>query len=346
MKVKTMCKLIANILTILLILGAQGALAQDYILKFGLLGPEGSSWADMAYKFKDIARERTHGKVSIKVYPGGSMGDEPELVQKLRLGQLQAAGLTAMGISKIAPETMVISLPFLFNDYNEIDYVLEKTKKLFSKIFEEKGFVFMGWTEVGFCYIFSQVPLRTFEDLRNVKIWTFRGDMISYEALKSMGFTNIITLSFLDVLASLEAGILNSFYIPLYPCIGFQWFTAIKYMTDFHVFYTPAGIVVEKKAFEKLPAEYQKMALNEMGALLKELTKMIRKDEISSLQALEAHGIKRIQPSPEFLSSLRERALPIHEKFIGTNYPPSLFNSVKQALTEYRLRNKWERSGI
>src|SRR5574341_651314 len=101
--------------------------AQEYTVKFGLLGPEGSSWADMAYKFRDITKERTHGKVSIKVYPGGSMGDEPEIVQKMRLGQLQAAGLTVLGLSKIVPETHVLSLPFLFRDYREVDYVLEKT---------------------------------------------------------------------------------------------------------------------------------------------------------------------------------------------------------------------------
>lgn len=340
MKGKTMWKFVISILTVLLLFGAQGAFAQEYILKFGTLGPEGSSWAIMAYKFRDVARERTHGKVLIKVYPGGSLGDEPEMVQKMRLGQLQSAGLTAMGISKIAPETMVISLPFLFNNYDEIDYVLEKTRKQFSKIFDEKGFVLLGWTEVGFCYIFSQVPLKTFEDLRTLKIWTFRGDMISYEALKAMGFTNIITLSFLDVLASLEAGIINSFYVPLYPCIGYQWFTAVKYMTDFHVFYTPAAIIVEKKAFEKLPVEYQKMTLNEMGIILKELTKMVRQDEIASLHALEAHGINRVQPSPDFLSSLKERALPIHEEFIGKNYPRWLFNDVMKALADYRSQNQ------
>lgn len=319
-------------------MGASEVFAQEYVLKFGLLGPEGSSWADMAYSFKDLVREKTHGEVSIKVYPGGSMGDEPELVQKMRLGQLQTAGLTAMGLSKIAPETEVLSLPFLFRDYDEVDYVLDKTFPLFKKVFEEKGFIFIGWTEVGFAYIFSQIPLKTEKDLHSVRIWTWQGDSLLSDTLKSVGFNNVVPLSFLDVLASLQTGLINAFYLPLYPCIGFQWFTQAKYMTDFFVFYTPAGVVIDKKAFNLLPPGFQRLALTDLKSLLRTLIGRIRQDETASLHALEAHGIRQIHPSSEFISSLREKAYPLYEKYSGTAYPSWLFNGIKQSLNEYRAR--------
>ncbi|MBW2564615.1 MAG: TRAP transporter substrate-binding protein DctP, partial [Deltaproteobacteria bacterium] len=97
--------------------------AQGLTIKLGTLAPDGSTWymqlRDMGEKWK----KATDGKLNFKIYPGGVIGDEADMVRKMRIGQLHAAAVTYVGLSCIIPEINAFQMPLMFNSYEELDHV-------------------------------------------------------------------------------------------------------------------------------------------------------------------------------------------------------------------------------
>ena len=114
--------------------------AAEHTLKIATLAPDGSSWHKA---FKQVARdvkEQTDGRIVIKIYAGGVMGDEPAMVRKMRTGQLDGAAVTSVGLSLIDESIRVLELPMLFQSVEEVDYVADKMWPYFQAKFEKKGF--------------------------------------------------------------------------------------------------------------------------------------------------------------------------------------------------------------
>jgi TRAP-type C4-dicarboxylate transport system substrate-binding protein len=179
------------------------------VIKFATLAPDGSTWMKAMKLFTDEASAKTAGRVKFKIYAGGVSGDEKDVVRKIRLGQLQAGGFTGVGIGEIAPEARLLDTPFLFKNSKEIDYVYKTMDGDFRKIFESRGYVLLGWAEVGIVNVFSNSPITKPEDMRNVKIWLWEGDPIA-EAMFAALKVRPIPLSVTDVMTSLQTGMINS----------------------------------------------------------------------------------------------------------------------------------------
>ena len=96
----------------------------------------------------------------MKFYAGGVAGDERDAVRKMRLGQINGAAVTAIGLGLIQPEVRVLELPMLINNYDELDYVRNKLDADLRKKFEDKGYVLLGWGDVGPVHIFSNIPIK------------------------------------------------------------------------------------------------------------------------------------------------------------------------------------------
>ena len=138
-----------------------------YVIKLAAVAPEGTSWADTGRQFKQYVEKKTGGRVQVIWYLGGIQGDEPDVFLKTRLGYLQGGGFTSGGLATMAPETQILGLPFLFQSYEEIDYLLEKLHPHLQKLFEKRGFILVGWLEAGRHYWFSQIPIKTIEDFKS-----------------------------------------------------------------------------------------------------------------------------------------------------------------------------------
>jgi TRAP-type C4-dicarboxylate transport system substrate-binding protein len=172
-------------------------------LKFATLAPEGSPWMKA---FKEANREllsRTGGTVKMRAYPGGVMGDDHTLLRKMRIGQIHIAGLTGLGVGEIDKELQVLGTPFLFQNYEEVDHVLSKTSNRFEKILEKKGYILLGWSEIGFIYMMSNKPMSSVEDIRNAKVWMPEGDPMSQAVFEKAGVSPV-PLGISDVLLALQ----------------------------------------------------------------------------------------------------------------------------------------------
>jgi TRAP-type C4-dicarboxylate transport system substrate-binding protein len=264
------------------------------------------------------------------------MGDEPDEVRKIRLGQLQGAGFTSVGMAMIAPESQILNLPFLFRDYDELDYYLERMLPYFRRVFADNGIVFSRWIDVGFNYWFVSKPFQTTDDLKSSRMWAWPGDRITNEVNQMAGFQNI-PFALPEVLTALQTGMLNAFYGPPYVILALQWYThQVKYLVETPFSYTPATIVFDKKYLDTMPADLQKIVLEACDLYMPPLNQAIRKDNEKTFQGLIAWGLKPYRLEENLLKSLQEKTRPVYQKFAGQLYPASVLEESLKILEEYR----------
>jgi TRAP-type C4-dicarboxylate transport system substrate-binding protein len=156
----------------LLLSPANGA-NKTILIKIATLAPEGSAWMQTFNELKAEILQKTDKTVQFRIYPGGVLGDEKDMLRKLHIGQIQGAVLTSSELSALFKEIDVFQVPFLFQTYEEVDHVLDKMDSFFHKGFADSGYLLMGWSEAGFIRLMSTTPIMTLNDLKAVKVWTW-----------------------------------------------------------------------------------------------------------------------------------------------------------------------------
>jgi TRAP-type C4-dicarboxylate transport system substrate-binding protein len=316
----------------LLVLSAAPARAD--VLKIATLAPEGSSWMRVLDSMGREINKRTEGRVKLRFYWGGSAGDERDAVRKLG-HQLQGVVVTSIGLGMIQPAVRILEVPFLIRNYGELDYVRKKLSDTFAKTFEDKGYVFLGWGEVGFVHLFSNAPFNSRADIANSKIWAWVDDALTRALFNAMGVSGV-PLGVPDVLASLQTGVINAAYGSPYSMIALQWHSKVKFMTAAKVSIGIGATVVTKKAFDKLTPGDQAIVRELAFAAADKLVGTIRRDNQSAEAELSRAGIQTVQTPPALLGELHKAANQVKQQMIGKLYPASLLQQVEQALTEYR----------
>ena len=110
------------------------------IVKMGTLAPEGTDWHGMLIEMGQEWKKVTKGKVELRLYPSGVLGDERDMVRKMRIGQIHAAGISTEGLTEIVPDFSAFYVPLAFQDVDDINRVLEDMLPDLERKLEEKGF--------------------------------------------------------------------------------------------------------------------------------------------------------------------------------------------------------------
>ena len=314
--------------------------AQKYKIKFATLAPDGSTWMNVMREFDQAIREQTNGELGFKIYPGGVAGDERDVLRKIRLGQLHSAGFTGVGLGEVYSEVRIFDSPFLFQNYDEVDFIQQKFFDKFAKGFEENGFVLLGWADVGFVYVYTNSPVKTLDDMKSVKIWMWEGDPVAEATFKSFGI-NPIPLSVIDVMTALQTGMVNGVYVSPLAIIALQWFTKVKYMMEVPLADAAGAVLISKKMFDKIPVQYQEILVTNAKKYFEKLMKLSRDDNARSIETLKQNGIK-LTPSPpsDQLKLFQEKGKEARRMMAGKLYPLELVEQVEQVLVEYRKLQK------
>src|SRR6266481_9577314 len=179
-----------------LMLAATSASAQTALrIKLGTLAPQGSTWHQLLISMAQDFAKASEGKVELKVYAGGTQGNEGEMIRKISIGQLHAAAITAIGLREITSEPQAEDVPFLIDSYEEYDYVHERLRPKLDESVVKKGYIPIHWGEVGFVYFFSTEPYLTPADFSKGKIFTWNGDPAAEAAWRKAGFRPVVLFS-------------------------------------------------------------------------------------------------------------------------------------------------------
>ena len=193
--------------TILFLISSEHTFAQIQI-KIATLAPQNSEWAEKFQKGSIEIQERTENRVKLKFYWGGAQGNAKKILQKIKIRQLHGGTFSPTDFQEVYPDLNIYGLPFLFKDFDEVNYVRDRVDNQLEQGFKKLGFNTYGFAGGGFAYILSNEPIREYEDLKNKKIWLPQGDLISYEAMRSLNLLPV-PLPMTDVLTGLQTGLID-----------------------------------------------------------------------------------------------------------------------------------------
>ena len=323
----------------LLVLAGFAALpASAQVIKLGTIAPEGSPWLDAIRGMADEWKAATGGKIEFRIYPGGVVGDDPDMVRKMRIGQLQAAALSNTGLYDIAHEMQALQMPMMLTSYEELDYVRDRMAPKLEAILEAKGFKVLNWGDAGWIHFFSQQPLLRPDDLKPMKLWVWAGYPAYVEAWKDGGF-HPVELASTDILTGLQAGLINAFPAPPLLALANQWFGVAKQMCD--VKWAPAigATVITMKSWMAIdPAIREKLLASSRAAGLR-LQGQVRKLDDEAIAAMQKRGLVVNHVSPEGVAEFERIAVEsAYPKLIGNVVPADIVAEVKKLRDEFRAR--------
>src|SRR5436190_22914667 len=280
-----------NHIALAFLLAAGSASAQTVRIKLGTLAPQGSTWHQLLQQMAVDFSKASNGKVELKIYAGGTQGNEGEMIRKISIGQLQAASMTAIGLHEITPEPQAEDVPFMIDSYEEYDYVHEKVRGKLEEAIARRNYQVLQWGEVGFVYLFSTEPYRTPADFGQGKVFTWNGDPAAEAAWKAAGFHPVV-LSSTDLVPALTSGMINVIsYSPLYAYTA-NLYSSASNMLDLHWGFLTGATVVRKDTWEKIPAETRQELLKIAEDYSKRTRADIRKQNEDAIQQMRKRGLR------------------------------------------------------
>jgi len=294
-----------RILLICALLASPAAFAKTF--KIATISPDGLSWMKKLRAGTKEIQEKTDGRIKFKIYPGGVQGDDFTVLRKMRIGQLQGGAVAASTLTRFYPDLQIYNLPLKFWKLDEVDYVRARMDQRIIDGLDKAGIVSFTLAETGFAYVMSTKPVRSLDELRNVKAWVPDGDPISAQLIQSFGISPI-PLYVSDVLAGLQTGLIDAVAVPPIVALALQWHNQLKYMINVPLVYIYSLMMLDKKAFESISPEDQKVVRTVMNRVFREIDQDNRKDSRAAYKALVDQGIKVIQFDSNQMVDWREQA--------------------------------------
>jgi TRAP-type C4-dicarboxylate transport system substrate-binding protein len=264
-------------------------------LKLATLAPEGSPWMQVLKAAAAEVQQSTGNAVQFKIYPGGVMGDERDMVRKMHIGQLHAAMLSSASLASMFSEIDVLQIPFFFNSYPEVDFLVAKMEDGFMSGLEKNGYVSLGWSEAGFVYLMSTVPVNSLAQLRKAKVWIWSDSPMAKAIFSEAGVSGV-PLAISDVLVGLQTGLVEVVYAPPSVAIALQWFTRIKHLTEAPLNYIMGGLVVKKDAFDTLSPPHQAVTKEVFRRHMSRLKEIVRAENQEALGVMRKQGVQFLAP--------------------------------------------------
>jgi TRAP-type transport system periplasmic protein len=314
--------------------GARAA-GGSVVIKMGTGAPEGSPWHQILKSMGEKWKESSKGAVTLRIYPGGVLGDEPDLVRKMRVGQIQAAAITAVGLSDIDDAVAALQIPMMFRSYEELDYVRDKLRPILEQRLESRGFVVLNWGDAGWVMFFAKESFAEPEDLKKMKLFVWAGDSHSVEIWKAGGF-HPVPLAATDILPGLQTGLINAFDTTPLAALANQWFGLAPHMLDLKWAPLVGATVITKKAWESIPAASREGVLQAASEAGERLKGEIRATNQKAIEAMEKHGLIVHPASPELESRWRKAAEEVYPEIRGTIVPADMFDKVRRLRDEFR----------
>jgi TRAP-type C4-dicarboxylate transport system substrate-binding protein len=323
---------VKGMLIVLMLLFA-GTRAEALTIKMATLAPEGSIWYNLLREMADEWKTVSDGRVRIRIYPGGVTGDEPDMVRKMRIGQLQAAGITIEGLADIYPDMSILQVPFLLTSDSELDCVMQRMSSTFEDRMEKKGFVLLTWMNAGWVRLFSQSPVAVPSDLRDMTmyVWGERSPMV--DAWKSKGI-KALGLSPTEIYPMLQAGKINAFSTTPIAALSFQWFGLANNMADMRIGALLGAIVIDKRTWQKIPAELRADLLRISRDYGRKIVDATRSYEKEAIEVMKSHGLV-VNPIPETnREGWRSYAEDIYPILLTTPGEKELYRMISRHLEE------------
>ncbi len=315
----------------------RAAAAGPTVIKMATLAPEGSAWYRILEQMGDDWKTATNGAVALRIYPGGVVGDEDAMIRKMRVGQLQAAAITGIGLATLDRSFYALHVPMMYASDEEFDYVRDRLAPMLERRLAEKGYIVLNWGDAGWVHFFAKSPFTRPAEVKAMKLYVGAEDATLVQLYKETGFRPV-NLSVVDILPGLQTGLINAFDTTPLAALAFQWFALAPNMSDLRFAPLTGATVIDKRAWEKIPADLRPRILDAARAGGKRLRGEIRKLNDEAVKVMVKNGLNITRATPEVQAEWRKLIEDIYPRIRGPIVPADAFDAARAARDAYRAQ--------
>ena len=310
-------------------------------VKMGTLAPLSSPWHEAMLSLGEEWKEVSNGEVKVKLYAGGILGDETDMVRKMRIGQLHGAALTVEGLANIIPEIDVLRMPMLIQADAELNHVRSELSEYFRNLLEKQGFILLSWSDAGWTYLFTNAPVVYPKDLNktNQTIFLWAGGSGKRGWLDA-GY-NAVEVSAPDIFMSLQTGLITTVTTTPILALSYQWFPSAPYTIDMRAGPLPGAIIISKKKWDKIPEKYHAEILKKSEEKGKALSEDVMALETEAFKVMQENGLSIVHaPEDARKAWLDMSETYMYPEMLDQEVPEELYLRVKNILEKFRSEHK------
>ncbi|MDH5287257.1 MAG: TRAP transporter substrate-binding protein DctP [Betaproteobacteria bacterium] len=305
------------------------------VVKLGTIAPEGSVWGDALQRVARSWKEASGGKVELRIFAGGVLGGEDELVRKLQRRVIDAVTLSGSGLPTLERSFNCLNMPLLFESSDELDYVRERVAPAIEKRLDAKGFAVLNWAIAGWVNIFSKEPIRLPADLRRTRFWMSSGDPETEKIYKAFG-VHVVPLPVTEMMTGLQTGLIDATAAPPLYALLDRTFQVAGHMLDIHWGALNAATIVRADAWARVPEELRPRlaeAARREGVAMRDVG---RKSGDDAVREMQKRGLVVTVPTAAERAKWREEAASTYPGLRGAYCPAELYDDVMRFHAESR----------
>jgi len=303
------------------------------IIKMATLAPEGSPWHEILKEMSAQWSDVSSGMVELRIYPGGTAGDEGAIVRKMRINQLQGAMITNSGLANISPAINALIIPMAADTYQKLDRMREKIGQELIDHYKDKGFVILNWGDAGWVRFFVSDQDPSVENVRKAKMFVWAGDDRIVEIWKNAGF-NAVPLAATDMLPALQTGMVNAFPTTAIIALANQWFAFTPYMIDLPWAPLVGATVVSEGVWDQIPDSIKPKLLKIANTAGEKLQSQVRALENNAISEMKKRGMSVLNLTDKQRRDWRETIISVWPKMRGEVVPNKWFDAALDAVKD------------
>ncbi len=307
------------------------------LVKLATVLPSGTSYHKILLT---MGQEWRKAGVDVTVFAGSQMGDEGDIVRRMRVGSVQAGVLSVVGLSEIDKSVTALSyMPMMFRNLEEVDYVRQRLQPELERRLLQKDFVVLFWGDVGWIRFFSRGTVVHPTDMKKEKIFVWSGDNYQVDLMKALGYQPVPLVTG-DIITGLQTGMITA--VPLAPfyAVAGQVYERANHMLELNWAPLVGATVITKKSWEAIPQATRDTLMKSAGIAGQQMKERGRIEAAESVEAMKKRGLT-VQPvSAQVEAEWRQVAEQIYPKIRGVMVPAEMFDEVQRLIKEYRATGK------
>lgn len=324
-----------TILCSLFLLLLLGSAQSTTTIKLGTIAPEGTPFHDILLKINQAWKTTSNGQVQFRIYPGGVSGAEVDMLRKMRLGGLQAATMSSLGIMAIDPAYAVLQVPGMVSSYEELDFIRDQLAPTIEQRLAEKGFIVLSYGEIGSVQFFTTRKATSISELMKLKISSYAADEESKRIWAKAGF-NIVDLPSSEVLTGLQTGLIDGFINSPAVALSLQWFAKAKYMLQVNYGIGLAATLVSKSTWDKIDPALAAKLREQSFSIVASGRAAIRDLDRKAVDQMKKYGLEVYTPPASEQASWQEPLVRIYPEISGDLMPADVFQKAIALRDQFR----------
>lgn len=320
------------------LLRSEAFAASPVVAKFATAVPDGTPWSEQFKSFQSRIDERTKGRVQIKLFFGGALGDENTTVSECKRGAIPLWGGSLAAVASIVPELAVLELPYLFQSLDEADYVMDQVLlDDLKRLLEARGLVLVFWGENGFRSFGTTFGAVTHPDHLKGKKMRSQQSEVHLEMYRALG-ASPVPIAVTEVLSALQTGAVDGFDNTHLLTFATGWYKMIKHYSLAEAIYQPGVVVANKRWYASLSREDRKILLEDQAEQAARGRRAVRALNDLLLENLRKANVQVHRLTDSEKAEFARRCEPIHARWAASKGPRAirLLEKVQAALAERR----------